>query len=222
MTKMTLTASELKRVVSDAINTSLSTRDNPRIDSYNGNPNHDVLRWLNEFEFIANARGWDDATKLIKVQAYLTDVARDWYILKVQNAPTAIATWEVFTKLIKDDFLPVDHDDYLREELYNRVQGNYEPVHNYIIAKRMLCRRLNPTMLTAEVLHYISKGLKPEIKRMLRAFKPKTIEELIETSKEIERGYKESPLPEGNSYVNYSRTESQQNEAILKLNCRNK
>jgi hypothetical protein len=49
------------------------------IRPFTGDGEEDVIDWLEEYEYLTEAAGWDDQARFTKVAAYLHGTARRWY-----------------------------------------------------------------------------------------------------------------------------------------------
>ena len=183
-----LTPAEVKALVREAIASSMNNNPTKKIETFDGSKQKDVVKWLEEYEYFANAYGWPDEAKVIKLPLYLSSYARDWYTVYVSIADEDGLGLDELKDRMKDFFLLSSYDDYLRDELAKRKQGPDETVANYILAKRALCFRLDASMESKEIVRYVYDGIKPEIARMLFAQCPADFDALSEMAKNIERG----------------------------------
>ena len=69
-----------------------------------GESHENVEDWLLEYAGVAEANAWDDATKRLKVPAFLKGTALRWYF----NKKTNITNWATFQSRIKEEFQPSD------------------------------------------------------------------------------------------------------------------
>jgi hypothetical protein len=74
-----LTARDIKDVVSDVVRMSLTDNSSLRLDPLSGRDTRELIKWLREFEYHADANNWDDAAKLRKFPTYLRDYGLFWY-----------------------------------------------------------------------------------------------------------------------------------------------
>jgi hypothetical protein len=170
---------------------SLTTSSSLRLEPFSGRDNRELVKWLREFEYHADANNWDDAAKLRKFPTYLRDYGLLWYDQNVKRNANAPTTWEALKKLITNDLLSTDHRSYLHSEIRCRKQAPNESVYNYILAKRDLCLELNDSMSDRDMIQYLFQGMKPDIAKMLRAHGPKNVNQFIDLAKQIERGIDE-------------------------------
>jgi len=187
----TASAVDFKSIFAEAISHSASGR--MKVPKFSGRKPTEIIEWIEEYEIEADARGWGETKKLQNVAPFLTDYARSWYILHCLtdgpgSQPINDLNWDRFKKGIIEHFIPAGHDSYLRTALQQRVQGPDEDVFNYIVAKRMLCYRLNKNMEAEEVLHHIYQGLDPDVRKIIYAFSPHNVDEVLRLAKNIERG----------------------------------
>ncbi len=93
--------------------------EKPRV--FSGLPK-EAIGWLEDFTYIADANGWDNAKKTQKLGAYLTSAARDWFTLEIFGKSL---TWDEVREAFHKQFLPVNFESYVRNELRNRKQAMY-------------------------------------------------------------------------------------------------
>ncbi|GFS97021.1 transposon Ty3-I Gag-Pol polyprotein [Trichonephila clavipes] len=60
--------------------------------SFRGAPGEDPLKWLKEYDRVANFNKWDDMMCLANVYFFLDGTARQWYV----NNEDALDSWEAF------------------------------------------------------------------------------------------------------------------------------
>jgi hypothetical protein len=190
----TLTARDIKDIVTDVVRMSLTTNSSLRLEPFSGRDTRELIKWLREFEYHADANNWDDAAKLRKFPTYLRDYGLLWYDQNVKRAVSGPTTWAELKALITRDLLSTDHKSYLHTEIIRRKQGNSESVFNYILAKRDLCLELDDSMRDADMIEHLYQGMKPEIAKMLRAHNPRHLNDFVEMAKQIERGIDEFEL----------------------------
>jgi transposase InsO family protein len=195
----TLSARDIKDIVTDVVRMSLTTNSSLRLEPFSGRDTRELIKWLREFEYHADANNWDDAAKLRKFPTYLRDYGLLWYDQNVKRAASGPTTWAELKALITKDLLSTDHKSYLHSEIIRRKQGNSESVYNYILAKRDLCLELDESMRDPDMIEQLYQGMKPEIAKMLRAHNPRRLTEFIELAKQIERGIDEFELNDHSS-----------------------
>ncbi|GFU84215.1 retrotrans_gag domain-containing protein [Trichonephila clavipes] len=60
--------------------------------TFRGAPGEDPLKWLKEYDRVANFNKWDDMMCLANVYFFLDGTARQWYV----NNEDALDSWEAF------------------------------------------------------------------------------------------------------------------------------
>ncbi|GFW87004.1 retrotrans_gag domain-containing protein [Trichonephila clavipes] len=60
--------------------------------TFRGAPGVDPLKWLKEYDRVANFNKWDDMMCLANVYFFLDGTARQWYV----NNEDALDSWEAF------------------------------------------------------------------------------------------------------------------------------
>ncbi len=127
-TMTTLTARDIKEIVTDVVRMSSMTNSSLRLERFSGRDTRELLKWLREFDYHADANNWDDAAKLCKFPTYLRDYGLLWYDQNVKRTVAEPTTWADLKTLITRDLLSTDHKSYLHTEIMRRRQGNNESV----------------------------------------------------------------------------------------------
>ncbi|GFV03821.1 retrotrans_gag domain-containing protein [Trichonephila clavipes] len=77
--------------------------------TFRGAPGEDPLKWLKEYDRVANFNKWDDMMCLANVYFFLDGTARQWYV----NNEDALDSWEAFKNGLSGLF--GDRQKYTRE-----------------------------------------------------------------------------------------------------------
>ncbi|GFX18516.1 retrotrans_gag domain-containing protein [Trichonephila clavipes] len=77
--------------------------------TFRGAPGEDPLKWLKEYDRVANFNKWDDVMCLANVYFFLDGTARQWYV----NNEDALDSWEAFKNELSGLF--GDRQKYTRE-----------------------------------------------------------------------------------------------------------
>ncbi|GFU28098.1 retrotrans_gag domain-containing protein [Trichonephila clavipes] len=111
--------------------------------TFRGAPGEDPLKWLKEYDRVANFNKWDDMMCLANVYFFLDGTARQWYV----NNEDALDSWEAFKNGLSGLF--GDRQKYTRraeEQLKCRAQRSGESTQSYIQGVLGLCQEVNPLM----------------------------------------------------------------------------
>ena len=111
---------EIKQLVQTVSVTSSSKR--APLDLFREDPDQDVELWIQDFKSRASACRWDEATTFNSITDNLAGPAKDWYRVTITDSldsKNPINTSEEVFKLLKEYFLPEEHDEYLRESIQN-------------------------------------------------------------------------------------------------------
>ncbi|GFV09118.1 CCHC-type domain-containing protein [Trichonephila clavipes] len=111
-------------------NTFVTAMEEP--STFRGAPGEDPLKWLKEYDRVANFNKWDDMMCLANVYFFLDGTARQWYV----NNEDALDSWEAFKNGLSGLF--GDRQKYTRraeEQLKCRAQrsGEYTVLHTKCI-----------------------------------------------------------------------------------------
>ncbi|GFX29222.1 CCHC-type domain-containing protein [Trichonephila clavipes] len=105
--------------------------------TFRGAPGEDPLKWLKEYDRVANFNKWDDMMCLANVYFFLDGTARQWYV----NNEDALDSWEAFKNGLSGLF--GDRQKYTRraeEQLKCRAQRSGESTQSYIQSVLGLCQ----------------------------------------------------------------------------------
>ncbi|GFW75271.1 CCHC-type domain-containing protein [Trichonephila clavipes] len=142
--------------------------------TFRGAPGEDPLKWLKEYDRVANFNKWDDMMCLANVYFFLDGTARQWYV----NNEDALDSWEAFKNGLSGLF--GDRQKYTRraeEQLKCRAQRSGESTQSYIQSVLGLCQEVNPLMKEDE------KSVTPN-ERIFDS-DPQSLEEIVQD--EVER-----------------------------------
>ncbi|GFT06655.1 CCHC-type domain-containing protein [Trichonephila clavipes] len=123
-----------------------------------------TLKWLKEYDRVANFNKWDDMMCLANVYFFLDGTARQWYV----NNEDALDSWEAFKNGLSGLF--GDRQKYTRraeEQLKVRAQRSGESTQSYIQSVLGLCQEVNPLMREDEKVSHLMKGVAEDIYQAL-------------------------------------------------------
>ncbi|GFT63530.1 retrovirus-related Pol polyprotein from transposon 17.6 [Trichonephila clavipes] len=131
--------------------------------TFRGAPGEDPLKWLKEYDRVANFNKWDDMMCLANVYFFLDGTARQWYV----NNEDALDSWEAFKNGISGLF--GDRQKYTRraEQLKYRAQRSGESTQSYIQGVLGLCQEVNPLIKEDEKVSHLMKGVAEDIYQAL-------------------------------------------------------
>ncbi|GFX48950.1 CCHC-type domain-containing protein [Trichonephila clavipes] len=132
--------------------------------TFRGAPGEDPLKWLKEYDRVANFNKWDDMMCLANVYFFLDGTTRQWYV----NNEDALDSWEAFKNGLSGLF--GDRQKYTRraeEQLKCRAQRSGESTQSYIQGVLGLCQEVNPLMKEDEKVSHLMKGVAEDIYQAL-------------------------------------------------------
>ncbi|GFS62252.1 CCHC-type domain-containing protein [Trichonephila clavipes] len=162
--------------------------------TFRGAPGEDPLKWLKEYDRVANFNKWDDMMCLANVYFFLDGTARQWYV----NNEDALDSWEAFKNGLSGLF--GDRQKYTRraeEQLKCRAQRSGESTQSYIQSVLGLCqeasKRRTGCILTDEtdLVSLIRTIVREEVHRLVNQTQesldsdPQSLEEIVQD--EVER-----------------------------------
>ena len=143
---------------------------------FSGTDGQDVEDWLAIYHKVSAANKWDDADKLTYVSFYLAGVASLW----LRNHEADITNWASFKTAFSEVFdRPAVRKLRAEQRLRERAQQPGENFTSYIEDVVDLCKRVNPSMLEADKIKQILKGIADDAFQMLLAKDPQTVAELV-------------------------------------------
>ncbi|GFT89109.1 CCHC-type domain-containing protein [Trichonephila clavipes] len=162
--------------------------------TFRGAPGEDPLKWLKEYDRVANFNKWDDMMCLANVYFFLDGTARQWYV----NNEDALDSLEAFKNGLSGLF--GDRQKYTRraeEQLKCRAQRSGESTQSYIQSVLGLCqeasKRRTGCILTDEtdLVSLIRTIVREEVHRLVNQTQesldsdPQSLEEIVQD--EVER-----------------------------------
>ena len=81
-----LSREELRDIIGEVVTGNITGPGTPRLDTFSGEKPAELGRWLEDFEYIAEAQNWTNGVKMRKFPLYLTGSAREWHNLYVRDA----------------------------------------------------------------------------------------------------------------------------------------
>ncbi|GFV88231.1 CCHC-type domain-containing protein [Trichonephila clavipes] len=152
------------------------------------------LKWLKEYDRVANFNKWDDMMCLANVYFFLDGTARQWYV----NNEDALDSWEAFKNGLSGLF--GDRQKYTRraeEQLKCRAQRSGESTQSYIQSVLGLCQEASNVVPVAsltdetDLVSLIRTIVREEVHRLVNQTQesldsdPQSLEEIVQD--EVER-----------------------------------
>ncbi|GFV85103.1 CCHC-type domain-containing protein [Trichonephila clavipes] len=162
--------------------------------TFRGAPGEDPLKWLKEYDRVANFNKWDDMMCLANVYFFLDGTARQWYV----NNEDALDSWEAFKNGLSGLF--GDRQRYTRraeEQLKCRAQRSGESTQSYIQGVLGLCQEAPNVVPVAsltdetDLVSLIRTIVREEVHRLVNQTQesldsdPQSLEEIVQD--EVER-----------------------------------
>ncbi|GFW32433.1 CCHC-type domain-containing protein [Trichonephila clavipes] len=162
--------------------------------TFRGAPGEDPLKWLKEYDRVANFNKWDDMMCLANVYFFLDGTARQWYV----NNEDALDSWEAFKNGLSGLF--GDRQRYTRraeEQLKCRAQRSGESTQSYIQSVLGLCQEASNVVPVAsltdetDLVSLIRTIVREEVHRLVNQTQesldsdPQSLEEIVQD--EVER-----------------------------------
>ena len=119
-----------------------------------------VFTFLERINDLKQSSNVNNTELLSAMPELLRDTALLWY----RNNKHRLISWELFEKEFKLNFLAVDIEDALIDEIRLRTQGEKESLSDYVTALCTLMRRLPTPYTTDQELKLLRKNLRPDYK----------------------------------------------------------
>ncbi|XP_058454595.1 putative mediator of RNA polymerase II transcription subunit 26 [Malaya genurostris] len=150
---------------------------------YTGQPNIIQLgEFLNQVNTYADTEGIDEKDLLRSVKHLLKGRALQWYTRLYSH----LTSWEIFKSEIKQEFLPPNFSEIIKQDLYLRFQGQNESFtsfYRYLIAAFEI---VEPSMSESEKLFIVKSHLNPDYTPIAAASRATTVKELVAVCKDFE------------------------------------
>lgn len=150
--------------------------------SFSGEDDKSVNSFLTDLEEKAETYGVRKCQLLNGMPEFLVGAAKLWY----RTARDEIDSWDEFKFLIRKEYLPLDYQRNLWDEIRTRVQGPDEPMGTYVAKMLGLFERLSVRPREEEKLEIILGNLHPYYTDHLALTKVLSIRQLKELGKELE------------------------------------
>lgn len=125
--------------------------------TFSGARDASVNSFILRVEELADARGVSDVELLRGAPEFFSDAALVWY----RSVRHQVTDWESLKSLLKKEFLPVDYQASLLEEIRNRQQGKDEASSSYIACMQGLFDRLDFVVPEQTKLELIIRNMSP-------------------------------------------------------------
>lgn len=185
--KMTESSDErIAKILSQSLSKNLHARA-PKIEDFSGEEYDDIMSWLEQFNFAAEAQNWDDSDKIKKIGQYLKGEAFEWYRMNVRDNPdrSAVDKFDKISKMLIADYNPVDAEEFYRVKL-DEIKQKHMAVGHYLLKVRTLCHRVDKNMKEEMIMRHMFRGMDPKLAQKVYACRPADSKELMKRAKEIE------------------------------------
>ena len=132
--------------------------------SFSGARGSDSEAFLDRIEEGRTMCPVDDAELFKCLPPFLTGPALYWF----RNRRDGWRTWEEFVAAWRARFGKPDFQFALRDEILRRVQGEQEPVAEYLSCMQSFFERLSPPWTVEEQLNYAHRNMQPHLQMALR------------------------------------------------------
>jgi hypothetical protein len=159
---------------------------NPQIYKWNvtfsGDNNGSVNAFIVRIEELAIARGVSEAQLLQGAVELFEGQALLWF----RSVRNEITSWKELKHLLRSEFLPLDFEENLLQEIRNRKQGVDEPIGTFVACMLGLYDRLSKEIGEEDKLNQIKRNLAPYYLEKLVLQPVLSIRQLKAIAKELE------------------------------------
>ncbi|XP_046671135.1 uncharacterized protein LOC124361140 [Homalodisca vitripennis] len=143
-----------------------------------------IAAFLERVEELRRARGVTHQELYESAVDLFAGSALVWY----RAASIRIQSWHQLTRELKEVFQPADYDIRFHQEIFNRLQGDNEPIDLYIAAMEGLYGRLAVAVPEPTRLAQIYNNLHPQLQDRLALCSIQTLEQLRSMGRRAEAG----------------------------------
>ncbi|XP_054257588.1 uncharacterized protein LOC128982670 [Macrosteles quadrilineatus] len=141
---------------------------------FDNNAGSSVAAFLERVEELRRARGVTHSELFESAVDLFSGSALVWY----RASTSRIHSWPQLCKELRDVFQPPDYDFRLQQEIFNRIQGEQEPIDLYMAAMEGLYERLSVEIPETSRLAQIFNNLHPQLQDRLALLDIKSLDEL--------------------------------------------
>src|SRR5438309_80453 len=107
-----ITTEDFQSMMGETLGTQLNVATGLKIKNFTGFDPRSVISWLDDYEVSADCKGWKDEHKLKRIAFYLSDYAKEWFMMKMYKQTDPPKTFAEFRKAMEKHFLPDDYESY--------------------------------------------------------------------------------------------------------------
>ncbi|XP_055543282.1 ras guanine nucleotide exchange factor R-like [Wyeomyia smithii] len=150
---------------------------------YAGQPNIIQLgEFLNQVNTYADTEGIEEQTLLRSIKHLLKGRALQWYTRSYLH----LTNWEVFKSEIKQEFLPPNYSEIIKQDLYLRFQGPNESFTTFYRDLVAAFEIVEPAISETERLFIVKSHLNSDYTPIAAASRVSTVRELVTVCKDFE------------------------------------
>lgn len=132
---------------------------------FGGDPNL-ARAWLREYSEICTINGYDDQQKKMRMVAYLSEEAKDWYYALRAKQPGI--PWDQLQREFLSDFSTPNTSKELFKQLCEAKQKKEERPFAFLMRIQRLCHDFNAEMPEKEIVQWCLSGMDSYISNSIR------------------------------------------------------
>ncbi|XP_053691557.1 uncharacterized protein LOC128740069 [Sabethes cyaneus] len=150
---------------------------------YSGQPSIIQLgEFLNQVNTYADTEGIEEQTLLRSIKHLLKGRALQWYT----RSYLYLTSWETFRSEIKQEFLPPNYSEIIKQDLYLRFQGPNESFTSFYRDLVAAFEIVEPAISESEKLFIVKSHLNLDYIPIAAASRASTVKDLVTVCKEFE------------------------------------
>jgi hypothetical protein len=147
--------------------------------SFSGASGDDINSWFNHLDVVATSNGWNQEEKFRHAVASLTNAAEKFFHSNMQW----INNFALLKTAMEKNFGPANKTTTFFQQMDNMKQALGQPIMSYWTDKKYLLNRYDPNMSVDQQIHFIVRGLLPDIRKRLAGSKIISLDALLEKLK---------------------------------------
>lgn len=158
---------------------------------FRGKLHEDPALFMKQSTGILRAHQIPDYTWLPLLKQQLQDEAASWW----NEYGEFVSTWEQFQTRLQARFSNIHRTAEAHKEFYGSNHRANQPVEKFLRMKVQLHQRLSTNLTEVEVVTLLISQLSHDLRTLVRASQPTSIEELIMLANEFETDLNQRPKP---------------------------
>lgn len=166
------------------------------LPEFSGRLHEDPASFISACEATLRQQRLPEQVWLHVIKGQLKGEAAQWWT----DYGEFVTSWPQLTKRLQTRFASPAKIGLAQKEFYGTEQHANEPVEKFLRQKTRLEQRLNTRLTEDELVGLLINQLLPELKSLVRAARPRDVENLIEIATELEADQPTQKKPKANPF----------------------